>query len=216
MFNTDLNNAVAGTDLMNNAFRKVQSGKCRIALNGQIAVQTSGGYKTFSPKTNTLTNCSSFVSAFGDGLFYVVPATKVHPGDIVLMGGLPRCVISAENNKITVMTYETGCIDTLLPERQIFMGNVFFYSKIMSPMLGMFGSGKGKMSRMLKMMMLSDMMKSSGSNTAPTEGSQPFGGNIMQLLLMQGMMKDMGSSLEGIFDGFEDSESEEADEDEII
>lgn len=213
MNNAEICSAAPGMDLMNHAFCKIQPGKCRLALNGQIAVQTSGGYKTYSVKTNALTNCSSFVSSFGDGFFYVVPAAKVRPGDIVLMAGLPRCVIGAENGKLTVMTYETGCIDTLIPERQMFMGNIYFYSKIVSPMLGFFGAGKDKMSRMLRMMMLSDMMNASGGNAG---GSGSAGGlmsgNLMQMMLMQNMMKDMGSSLEGMFEGFDEMEMDSSED----
>lgn len=196
---------------MDNVFQKVEKGKCRIALNGQIAIQTSHGYKTFSTKTGTLTNCSNFVSNFGDDFFYVVPSARVKAGDIILVNGSPRCVISKEGKMITVMTYETGTIENIIPERNIFMGNIYFYHKIISPMLGMFAGGKGKTNRMFRLMMMSDMMKGAGGMGA-ANGNM----NMMQLLMMQGMMKDVGGTVESIFDEFDEmdifEEKEEEDE----
>lgn len=193
---------------MNNIFQKIENGKCRIALNGQIAIETSTGYKTFSPDTGTLTNCCNFVASFGQDFFYVVPAAKVKKGDIILVNGTPRCVLDAEKNRLTVMTYETGTIETVIPERQMFLGNVFFYRKIMSPMLGMFG-GKGKMNKMIRMMMMSDMMNN-GGNGGNIGGNM----NLMQLMMMQGMMKDMGDSIGDLFTGFDDADDD--DDDDII
>lgn len=46
---------------------------------------------------------------------------------------------------------------SIAPERHIFMGNLYFYEKIISPMKGMFG--KGKMPKMLKIMLMGSMMK---------------------------------------------------------
>lgn len=189
---------------MDHIFQKVEKGKCRIALNGQIAIWTSNGYKTFSLKNGTLTNCNSFVAQFGDDYFYVVPAARVKPGDIILVNGTPRCVMKAEKNLLTVMTYETGAVETIIPERHMFMGSIYFYHKIMTPMLGMFGTKKGKANRMLKMMMMSDMMKPGGNNG--TGGNMGF----MQMLMMQGLMKDMGNSMEDMFDGF-DNDDDAAD-----
>jgi hypothetical protein len=45
-------------------------------------------------------------------------------------------VIEADKNKITVINYEDSAIDTIVPERHMFMGNAYFYGKIVS----MFGN----------------------------------------------------------------------------
>lgn len=200
--NTEMTNA----DFMENIFQKVEHGKCRIALNGQIAVWTTNGYKTFSNKTGTLINCNQFVSQFGDDYFYVVPAAKVKEGDIILVNGTPRCVMKVDKNLLTIMTYETGAVEQIIPERRIFMGNIYFYRKIMSPMMGMFGKGKAKAGKMLRLMMMSDMMKGG----AKTNG----GMNWMQLLMMQGMTKQFGGSMDEMFEGFGDFEDDFEEEDE--
>lgn len=58
---------------MNGMFGKVQSGKCRLSMTGGIAVQTTGGYKTYNVKTSRLTNCSNFVFDACDDFFLCYP-----------------------------------------------------------------------------------------------------------------------------------------------
>lgn len=199
-------NRTTENNFLGNAFQKVEKGKCRIAMNGQIAVWTTNGYKTFSVKNGTLTNCASFVAEFGDDFFYVVPAARVKRGDIILVNGTPRCVIKSEKNLLTVMTYETGSVETIIPERHMFMGNVYFHRKIVAPMAGMFGKGKGN--QMIRMMMMSDMMK--GSDGAGGVGAGM--GNLMQILLMQGMMKNSGGIMDDFFMDTEEDAGEDTDE----
>ena len=111
------------TSMFNGMFGKVASGMCRLSMNGGIAVKTNNGYKTYNVKTNRLTNCSNFVFNIGDEFFFVIPTNKVEPGDIILVAGKPRCVTKAEKNEITVINYEDSTVETILPERHVFMGN---------------------------------------------------------------------------------------------
>ena len=62
--------------------------------------------------------------------FFVIPTNKAEPGDILLVAGKPKCVIEAEKNKLTVINYEDSTVETILPERHVFMGNTYFYGKI--------------------------------------------------------------------------------------
>lgn len=57
-------------NMFNGMFGKVQSGQCRLAMNGRIAVKTSSGYKTYDLKKNRLTNCSNFVFNGMDEFFF--------------------------------------------------------------------------------------------------------------------------------------------------
>ena len=88
-------------------------------------------------------------------------------------------------------------MEQILPEHYIFMGNTYFYGKIVS-MFGkdlMNGKGSGKI---MKYMMLSEMMK---GNRAGTAG----GMNGMLPFLLMG--KD-GDLFDGLFD-IEETEDEE-------
>jgi len=191
-------------DVVNNfnkMFGKVQNGMCRLSMNGEIAVKTSSGYKTYNPKTNRLTNCSNFVFDIGEEFFFVVPTNHVKNGDIILIGGKPKCVINKDTETITVINYEDATVETILPERHVFLGSTYFYGKIVS-MFGrnIFGDKKGT-NKMLTYMMMSEMMK--GGNN---------GGSSMNMVLPMMMMS--GGNMNGLFDGmFEfDEDAEDIEE----
>ena len=186
-------------NMLNGMFGKVAPGMCRLSMNGGIAVKTNNGYKSYNMKTGRLTNCDSFVFDIGEEFFFVIPTNKAEPGDILLVGGKPKCVIEAEKNKLTVINYEDSTVETILPERHVFMGNTYFYGKIVS----MFGSdlikGKKGTNKIMQYMMLSEMMK----------GNSGSGGSGMSAMLPLMMMGgNMGNILEGMFDFGEDDDSE--------
>lgn len=189
------------TNMFNGMFGKVAAGMCRLSMNGGIAIKTGNGYKTYNLKTNRLTNCSNFVFNIGEEFFFVIPTNKVEPGDIILVAGKPRCVTKAEKNQITVINYEDSTIETILPERHVFMGNTYFYGKIVS----MFGNdickGKKGMNKMMQYMMMSEMMKGGMGSGANNMGS-------MLPLMMMG-----GGNFGSIFDGMFDMDISDDDED---
>lgn len=191
-------------NMLNGMFGKVAPGMCRLSMNGGIAVKTSNGYKSYNMKTGRLTNCDSFVFNIGEEFFFVIPTNKAEPGDILLVGGKPKCVIEAEKNKLTVINYEDSTIETILPERHVFMGNTYFYGKIVS----MFGSdlikGKKGSNKIMQYMMFSEMMKGNS-------GESGNGMNAMIPLMMMG--GNMGSIFDGMFDfDEENAECEESEE----
>lgn len=186
-------------NMLNGMFGKVAPGMCRLSMNGGIAVKTSNGYKTYNIKTGRLTNCDSFVFNIGEEFFFVIPTNKAEPGDILLVAGKPKCVIEAEKNKLTVINYEDSTVETILPERHVFMGNTYFYGKIVS----MFGSDlikrKKGTNKIMQYMMMSEMMR----------GNSGDSGNSMNTMLPLMMMGgNMGSIFEGMFD-FDDNEDDE-------
>lgn len=185
---------------------KLGSGMCRLSMNGDIAVKTSTGYKSYNLKTGNLVNCSGFLFS-GDAMdefFMVMPTNKVEAGDIILVGGKPKCVIEPGKKQITVIDYEDSSVKTILPERHVFMGNTYFYGKVIS----MFGSGSGLkgekgMKKIMKMMMLGEMMKGGGT-----------GGDMKNMMVMSMLM---GGGMEDMFDGmfdFDDEEETEAETEE--
>lgn len=147
---------------LNKMFGKIAPGMCRLSMNGGIAVSTANGYKSYNLKTRRLTNCTNFVFDIGEDFFFVIPTNKVEPGDIILVNGKPRCVVSAEKETITVINYEDSTVDTILPERHVFMGNTYFYGKIVSMFGDNFAGKKNGMNKMMSYMMMSEMMKGSG------------------------------------------------------
>ena len=184
------------SNMMNKYFGKIQNGMVRLSMNGDMAIKTSNGYKTYDVKTGTLTNCDSFVFDLGSEFFFIIPTNKVETGDVILASGKPHCVIKVENNRIEALRYEDGSIVTIIPEHHVFMGKTYFYGKIVS-MFGKIKGGKG-MNGMMKYMMMSEMMKGNGGNNNSMSSMLPM------MMLMNGGMGDM---FEGMFD-FDEEEDE--------
>lgn len=194
-------------NFMNGMFGKIAPGMCRLSMSGGIAVKTSNGYKSYNLKTNRLTNCDSFVFDIGEEFFFVIPTNKVEVGDIILIANKPKCVIEADKNKLTVINYEDSTIDTVLPERHVFMGNTYFYGKIVSMFGDTFMGGKGKngMNKMMSYMMMSEMLKG-GNSMIPGTNNNNNNSILPMMMLMNGGMANM---FEGMFDFDETEESEE-------
>ena len=180
-------------NLMNGMFGKVAPGMCRLSMSGGIAVKTSDGtYKSYNLKTQRLTNCGNFVFDIGEDFFFVIPTNKVEKGDIILVSGKPKCVIGVEDNQIKVINYEDSTIDTILPERHIFMGNTYFYGKIIS----MFGQdvfkGKKGTNKIMQYMMMSEMLKGNNSSNNGMSSMLPF--------MLMGNSSGFGDMFSGMFD----------------
>jgi hypothetical protein len=195
------------TSCFNGMFGKLGAGMCRLTMNGKIAVKTSGGYKSYNVKTGRLTNCTNFVFNVGDDFFFVIPTNKVEPGDIILIKGRPQCVLDVDKKTIKVMNYEDMTIDTIVPERHVFMGNTYFYGKIVSMLGSNASKGKDGMKQMMQFMMMSQMMGgSTGANTIAG------GNNMLPMMLM--MNGGSGSMFDGMLDGmFDFTPDEESDVD---
>lgn len=176
-------------DMFNGMFGKIAPGMCRLSVNGDIAVKTSTGYKTYNADKNTLINCSNFVLDVGEDFFFLLPAKKVSAGDIILVGGKPRCVVKKDDGIITAINFEDSTIENIIPERHIFLGDTYFFGKIVS----VFNNKKGKgMGKIMKYMMISEMLKGKGGQNSI---------NPMMMLAMSG--GEMGSIFDDMFDDTE-------------
>ena len=191
------------TNIFNGMFGKVGAGMCRLSINGDIAVKTDNGYKTYNVKKGRLTNCDNFVFDVGEDLFFVMPTTKVKPGDIILVAGKPKCVIETNNKTITVINYEDSTVENMLPERHVFMGNTYYYGKIVSMFGNNFSDKPNGMNKIMSYMMMSELMKGNNSNSMFGSANPA----MLMLLAGNGNMTDM---FDGMFDfDFEEDTTEE-------
>lgn len=196
--------------MFNGMFGKIGAGMCRLSMNGEIAVKTNNGYKTYNPKTNRLTNCDSFVFDIGEEFFFVIPTNKVAKGDIIIVSGKPKCVVSSDNETIKVINYEDATVENILPERHVFMGSTYFYGKIVSMFGNNFMKGKKGMDRMMSYMLMSEMMKGMGGN-----GSSRFDSSMLLPMMMMNGGGGFGDMFEGMFD-FDAFDEDAEDEDEEV
>lgn len=188
------------SNMMNGLFGKVANGMCRVSMNGDIAIKTSQGYKTYDVETGHLLNCDNFAFDIGSDFFFIIPTNKVNKGDIILAGGKPHCVIEVKKNAIETFCYEDSTITTIVPEHHMFMGRTYFYGKIVSMFGNAMKSEKG-MGNMMKMMLMSQMF---GGSTAKNTDATGMNQMLPMMMLMNGGMDSM-------FDGMFDFDCEEED-----
>jgi len=189
--------------MFNGMFGKVAPGKCRLSMNGKIAIKVGDDYKTYDVKTGRLVNCSNFAFDIGDDFFFVIPTNKVNVGDIILVNGKPRVVRATKADSIEVFNFDTSAIENIVPERHVFMGNTYFYGKIVS----MFGNAFGKksgMNNILKMMMMSEMFKGGKSNSF---------NDMMPMMMLMGNGDMFNDMFDGMFDADGGMFDFDADED---
>jgi len=156
-------------DMFGKMFRPCPAGNCKLAMNGQIAVKTRSGYKTFDLKKMKLVNCTNFAFDM-DNMFWIVPTFKVEKGDIIFVNDRPNCVIDVFENSIKVFSYDNSTIDEIVPENHVFMGKTYCYGKIFSPFMNMDKSENG-LSTMMNMMMMNQMF---GGNNNGNMGFNPM------------------------------------------
>lgn len=192
-------------NMFNGMFKPVGAGQCKIGMNGQIAVKTRTGYKTFDRKKMKLVNCTNFAFDMGN-MFWVVPTFKVECGDIILVNGQPRAVIEVGEKTIKTFSYENSTIDEIVPERHVFMGKTYCYGKIFSPFTNIGKDGGEMMSNMMNFAMMSQMF---GGNTNSTNNM----GNMLPMMFMMNGGKDnpFMNMFEGAFN-FGEAEEEEVKE----
>lgn len=167
-------------------FGPIGSGMCRLTVDGQIAVKTASGYKSYDMEKNSFYNCDNFVFDVGDDMFFVIPTNQVAPGDIVLINKKPKFVKSVDSDMLTIIDFEDGSVKQLIPERHVFLGNTYLYGKIVS-LFGDITKVSGA-ENVLKYMMMSQMFRG---------GSMGDSNPMMMLMLMNGMGNDIFSGLFG-------------------
>lgn len=198
------------SDMFNGMFCKVGADMCRLTMNGKIAVRTKGGaYKSYDVKRNRLVNHSNFALNVGNDCFFVVPTNHVKVGDIIMVNGTPRCVRSVSGDEISVFNYENSTIENVVKERHIFMGNTYYYGKIVSPFGNML-TKKGGLNSIMQMVMMSSMFGDGNKNTL---GGNSAGQNglMMAMLFSNG---GMGNMFDGLLDfGDVDMDVDDGDDD---
>lgn len=179
-----------------NMFRSVPGDLIRLTTEG-VAVKTNNGYKVYNHETGVVTNCSDFVLDTNMSLFFYVPANSVSVGDIVLFSGKLVTITSVnvnDSNRIEAFRYEDSTLTTLIPEKFMFLGDTYMFTKVMS----IFGDVKNGIdtSKIMSMMLLNNIFNQNNSNNSNNNN------NFMSNLMMMGMVKniDFKSLFSGLFD----------------
>lgn len=183
--------------MFNGMFRQLKDGCCKIGMNGQVAIKTPSGYKTYDIEKRRLVNCDEFAFDM-DGMFWVVPTFKVEKGDIILVNDKPSCVVEVNEDSIKTFSYIDSTINEVIPEHHVFMGKAYCYGKIFNPFSNM-TKDDNSLSSMMKMMMISKMFDENGNSN----GFNPM------MFMMMGNDNPFTDIFNGAFTFGIDEESEE-------
>ena len=150
-------------NIFGDVFGRIAPEMVRMSYNGTLAIKVNDGYRAWNTKHNRLTNVTNFTFPVGGDFVFVVPTTKVKAGDIILHNGRPKAVVAVNNapESVSVINYENGLMETVVPERHIFMGKTYFFGKLVSLFGASAFSGKG-CKGIMKMMMLKEFMGGKG------------------------------------------------------
>jgi len=181
-------------------FSKIGAGMCRLDMHGRIAVKTSNGYKTYDLKKKRLINCAQFCFDVCDEMFFVIPTNCVEIGDIILVNKLPKCVIKVDDDMITVINYENSVVENIVPERHIYMGETYFYGKIVSLMSGIFNGGNA-MQNIIQFKIMSQLMGGKGGSLFGGTGEGGLNNLIPFMLMNNNGGFNFGNMLGNMFDG---------------
>lgn len=185
-YNTSTKTKEEPMKIMDRAFGCVPRGLCRLTIDGKIAIKTDNGYKTYDAEKNRLTNVDNFAFDFAQDFFFAIPTSKVTKGDIILIDGIPHCVIDGRDETVRALKYNGNTIVELVPEYHIFLDKQFCFTKIVCLF-------NGKADRLMKFMMLSNIMTNSDG-----------GSNNMIAMMM--LMNNGDNLFEGLLDGIEEKE----------
>ncbi len=181
-------------------FSKIGAGMCRLDMHGRTAVKTSNGYKTYDLKKRRLINCAQFCFDVCDEMFFVIPTNHVEIGDIILVNKLPKCVIKVDDDMITVINYENSVIENIVPERHIYMGETYFYGKIVSMMSGIFNGGNA-MQNLIQYKIMSQMLGGKGGGLFGDGDGKGIGSLLPFMMLNNNGGFNFGNMFSNMFDG---------------
>ena len=205
-------------------FTKIGPDMCRLTTNGQIAIKTTSGYKSYNLEKGILTNQDNFVFNVGQDFFFAMPTNNVKAGDVILIDGKPKCVVKViTKNEIQVINFETSVKETIIPERHILFGHQYLYSRIRSlfgsnltSKKGMTGVFKGMMQMQILNSLFGNKMSFEGPNAGNNNGvaNNGSGNNMMEMMMMMNMFGGGNNGFGDMFDNMLDLDDEDEDEEE--
>ena len=110
------------------SFGKLYGDQFRLSINGLAVRNAEGKYVTFNPETRELVEVTTgFFDDMRD-LLFVMPATELEVGDIILHQNKPYYISVAKDNVIKGIDFEDAIEATLVPKTNVF--GMKYYTKV--------------------------------------------------------------------------------------
>lgn len=114
---------------MGTSFGKLNSDQFRLSINGLAVRGKDGKYLTFNPETRELVEISNGFFDDMKDLLFVMPATELEVGDIILhQNNKPYYITSIDNGEVKGIDFEEAVENTLIPKTNVF--GIKYYTKV--------------------------------------------------------------------------------------
>lgn len=111
------------------SFGKLNSNQFRLSINGLAVKGKDNKYFTFNPETRELVEVSNGFFDDMKDLLFVMPATELEVGDIILhQNDKPYYITSIENGNVRGIDFEEAVENTLIPKTNVF--GIKYYTKV--------------------------------------------------------------------------------------
>lgn len=113
---------------LGSSFGKINSDQFKLSINGLAVRGKEGKYYTFNPETRELVEVTTGFFDDMKDLLFVMPATELEVGDIILHQNKPYYISVAKNDVIKGIDFEDAIESTLVPKTNVF--GIKYYTKV--------------------------------------------------------------------------------------
>lgn len=113
---------------LGSSFGKINTNQFRLSINGLAVRGKDGKYVTFNPETRELVEVTTgFFDEMRD-LLFVMPATELEVGDIILHQNKPYYISYVKENTVKGIDFEDAVESVLVPKTNVF--GMKYYTKV--------------------------------------------------------------------------------------
>ena len=113
---------------LGSSFGKINTNQFRLSINGLAVKGKDGKYVTFNPETHELVEVTTgFFDEMKD-LLFIMPATELEVGDIILHQNKPYYITSVREGNVKGIDFEEAVENTLIPRTNVF--GIKYYTKV--------------------------------------------------------------------------------------
>ena len=110
------------------SFGKINSNQFRLSINGLTVRGKDGKYLTFNPETKELIEVTTGFFDDMKDLLFLMPATELSEGDIILHQNKPYYITKISNAGVKGVDFEDAVESTIIPKTNVF--GIKYFTKV--------------------------------------------------------------------------------------
>lgn len=113
---------------LGSSFGKINTNQFRLSINGLAVKGKDGKYVTFNPESRELVEVTTGFFDDMKDLLFLMPATELEVGDIILHQNKPYYVTRVRDGEVKGIDFEEAVENTLIPKTNVF--GMKYYTKV--------------------------------------------------------------------------------------